>query len=186
MMRRLLTGLALSIPTAALAHQDLGVATGVLAAAAHPFTGVDHLLALVAVGLVASRLPLRAGLAFVASAAVLLPAGALLAGGIPVAAIEAGILASVVAFGLLLSAGPRLAAWSAVPAAGLLLCHGAAHALEGAPGLPAVLGFALGSLSLVATGLGLGLALRLDRGDARRRWLGGGLVAAGLSLAVGA
>lgn len=59
---RLIATLCAATPLAALAHTGTGRIVGFLQGVAHPFTGIDHLLAMVAVGLLAGRLGGRASL----------------------------------------------------------------------------------------------------------------------------
>src|SRR5687768_3353260 len=101
MMRRIartasLAALATLVSTAAFAHpgdhSHLGFATGF----AHPFTGLDHLLAMVAVGLWASQLGGRAVWLLPLTFPVVMAAGAALGfGGVALPGVEIGITASV-------------------------------------------------------------------------------------------
>ncbi|KQP15003.1 HupE/UreJ family protein [Pseudorhodoferax sp. Leaf267] len=147
------------------AHAHPGHDTDFAAALAHPFLGLDHLLAMVAVG-AWSVLALPAGRRLVGPAVFL----ALLAAGVALAwwgvvppGTEAGVALSVALFGGLLLAG----AWLP-PAAGLALIgvaallHGSAHGSELAPGaalLATAAGILLGSALLHAIGLAAGTAL---------------------------
>lgn len=140
-------------------------AGGFTAALAHPFLGLDHLLAMVAVG-AWSVLALPAGRRLAGPGVFL----GMLAGGVALAwqgvvppGTEAGVALSVALFGVLLFAGKRLA-----PAAGLAiigaaaLLHGSAHGVELAPGgavLATAAGILLGSALLHAVGLAAGSAL---------------------------
>ena len=47
----LATVMLLLVPATALAHQETGQAVGFLSGLAHPVSGLDHVLAMVAVGL---------------------------------------------------------------------------------------------------------------------------------------
>lgn len=162
-------------------HLGEGLAAGLL----HPFAGADHLLALVAVGLLASRY--RAGEAlwipgaFVAGTAAGFLAG-LGATGSP--ALEMGLLATVVATGALVAA-PRLAA-AALAAAGIGLfgaLHGVVHATEvGTAGLAAGAGLVASTALLHAAGLSLGVLLLRARRPGWTRALGGAVVVAGAAL----
>lgn len=163
-MKRILPLLAL-LPTAALAHPGQG---GFL----HPFTGADHLAAMLGVGLWASASGGRARwalpLAFLGGMAL-----GPLAGFDP----EPAILASVILLGAVLALGLRLPLAVALPMlAGFGLAHGAAHAAEGAfgPGM------------LAATALLQGLGLLLGRLLNRSALRGLGAAGAVLALALGA
>ena len=165
----------------ALAHTGaLGdhVHPGFMAGLLHPFTGIDHLAAMLAVG-VWSALAVRpvwvAPLAFVA----LLGAGALggLAG-VAVPAVEPMIAASLLVTGLLIATRAQWPVWAAALVAGLFaFFHGAAHGMElsGAGVAQALAGMLIGSAALHLTGIGLGRWV-FDQ----RRWLSamaGGAVA---------
>ena len=165
----------------ALAHTGaLGdhVHPGFMAGLLHPFTGIDHLAAMLAVG-VWSALAVRpvwvAPLAFVA----LLGAGALggLAG-VAVPGVEPMIAASLLVTGLLIATRAQWPVWAAALVAGLFaFFHGAAHGMElsGAGVAQALAGMLIGSAALHLTGIGLGRWV-FDQ----RRWLSamaGGAVA---------
>jgi urease accessory protein len=153
---------------------------------AHPFTGVDHLLAMVGVGVWASLLAARKP-----AAAFLVPAtfvGMMLVGaaagfaGIKLPLVEAVIVASVLALGLLIMAEVRLPSVAAMAVVGLFaLFHGYAHAIE-APSIGTgayILGFVLATALLHIVGLGLGLGARRAVGDLGLRALGGAVMAGG-------
>lgn len=161
---------ALAVPGLALAHTGtVGHDHGLLAALAqglgHPFTGLDHLTAMVALG-VWSGLALKRPLFALASFVVALLLGAVLAAsGLSLPLIEPMIAASLLALGLLVMARARLpAAAASALAMGFAVFHGAAHgqALAGAQGLATLLGMA------AATALLLGVGLALSRAIAQR------------------
>lgn len=177
---------------AGLAHAhpgEPGHVHGFAAGFLHPFTGLDHLLAMVAVGLWAAQ---RGGkslwvlpLGFVGAMALGAAAGM---GGLPVPMVESGIAVSVLVLGLAVAAASQLPLAASVAAVGLFaLCHGHAHGTEsggGAQILSYVVGFVLATAVLHAAGIGLALALRGKRAPALR--IGGGAVAAaGLLILVG-
>ncbi|MDP1751324.1 MAG: HupE/UreJ family protein [Reyranella sp.] len=176
-----LTAAMLSLAGPALAHPG-HEASGFL----HPLTGIDHLLAMVGVGiwaaLLAARKPLAALLvpaAFLAMMAVGAAAGF---AGIKLPMTEAIILSSVFVFGGLLMAAVRLPSAAAMAVAGLFaFFHGYAHALE-APADGAgtyILGFLAATTLLQAAGLGLGWVVRRAVGDLGLRALGGVVMAGG-------
>ena len=157
-----LAGLA---PSIADAHPGLN-ANGFGDGFAHPFTGLDHLCAMVAVGYWAASLggPARwiAPAAFVSLMAV----GALLGlNAVALPMVEYGIAASVVALGLLVAFNVRMP----VPAAaalvgGFALFHGYAHGSEMPVSSNALFyggGFLLATVVLHAIGLTLG-SLRVN------------------------
>jgi urease accessory protein len=177
------------LPTAALAHTagDGGAHHGFAAGLGHPFTGLDHLAAMLAVGawsaLTATQARageyLRAPLAF----AALLPAGAVLAsaGGLQLPVVEPMIIASLLVLGLLLAAQRRLPAVAATAlVGGFALFHGAAHGSE-LRGAWALAGMVLATALLHGAGLALGHGLR-QRSAWWPRVAGGATVALGATL----
>src|SRR5262249_47891886 len=77
-------------------HSHMSFAEGLM----HPFTGVDHMLAMVAVGLWASQIGGRALWLLPVTFPVVMAAGAALGiGGVPLAWVEVGIAASVLVLG---------------------------------------------------------------------------------------
>lgn len=149
---------------AAQAHPGHGEA-GFVQALAHPFLGLDHLLAMVATGVWSvAALPAGRRLAGPAVFVALLTAGVLLAwAGITLPGIEAGVALSVTLFGAMLLAGRRLAVLPGLMLVALAaLLHGSAHGSElagGAGMLATGLGIALGSALLHGAGLALGRGL---------------------------
>ncbi len=160
-------GLALllaALSTGAAAHTgaDTGAHHGFLDGLAHPFTGIDHLLALLAVGFAAAAHARRAWLAPAVFAAAML-AGALLARtGVHFPAVEPAIAASLLVLGALVTARARLSAVAlAVPSGAFAAFHGAAHAAElHAASFGPLAGMLAASVMLLAAGLGLGFASR--------------------------
>jgi urease accessory protein len=152
----------------------------------HPFSGADHLLAMVGVGLWASLLAMRkpnAALLVPFSFLVMMGAGAAASfAGIKLPLVEAVIAASVAVIGILIMAAVRLPAVAAVALVGLFaLYHGYAHALE-APNDDTggyIVGFLLATTLLQALGLGLGFLAGRMLGDLGPRALGGALMAGG-------
>ncbi|QNP47351.1 HupE/UreJ family protein [Diaphorobacter aerolatus] len=132
---------------------------------AHPFTGADHLAAMVAVGMwsaIAVRPAWRAPVAFVA----LLIAGCVAGfAGLAVPGVEPMIAASVLVLGLLVAVQKRLPWGVAAGIAGVFaFFHGAAHGAElsadtAMMALAALIGMAAGSATLHLFGMGLGHAL---------------------------
>lgn len=149
----------------------------------HPIGGLDHLLAMVAVGLWAAQLGGRARWAVPAAFLGALAAGAALgAGGLAFGGVEQGIAASVLVLGLLVVTAARLplAAGMAV-AAVFAVFHGVAHGAEmpaDASGAAYGLGFLAATALLHTAGLGLGvLATRAPKWV--RQAAGAGLMVAG-------
>lgn len=164
----------------ALAHAHTGVgphvhglASGGFAAGfAHPLGGLDHLLAMVAVGLWAVQLGGRAKwLVPAAFVSVMSLGGALGVAGAPAPFVEQGISLSVFALGVLIAAAVRLPLAASMAAAALFaLCHGYAHGAEmpgSAAGLAYGAGFVLATALLHASGICAAFtAQRFARGGA--------------------
>jgi urease accessory protein len=158
-----LTLLAL-LPTAALAHTGHAAAGGLASGFLHPLGGLDHVLAMVAVGLLAWNLGGRAlwlvPLAFVAAMAA---AGAIGMAGTALPLVELGIGLSVVAIGGLVALGLRLPTALAMGIAAVFaIFHGHAHGTEMDPtasGLGYGVGFVAATVLLHATGILAGLGL---------------------------
>jgi len=149
----------LLMPSMALAHPGHGEGAAFLSGVAHPVGGIDHVLAMLAVGLWAGITGGRAfwalPLAFVAA---MIAGGAFGAFGIGMPMVEPMILASIIMTGALaaLALRPGLLASVAI-VAGFGLFHGHAHGTEG-PGSDLALyaaGFALATLALHLAGLAL-------------------------------
>jgi urease accessory protein len=176
-----LAALALLSASPALAHPG-HEASGFL----HPLTGLDHLLAMVGVGLwaalMAGRKPVMAmalPAAFLAMMAIGAAAGF---AGINLPLVEATILASVFVVGGLIIGAVRLPVPSAMAIVGLFaVFHGYAHALE-APAVGAgsyILGFLMATALLQGVGLAIGWGVRRAAGDLGVRALGGVVLAVG-------
>ena len=153
---------ALASGAAAHTGADAGVHHGFADGLAHPFTGVDHLLALLATGFAAAANARRAWLAPAVFAAAMLVGALLARAGVIFPAVEPTIAASLLVLGALVTMRARLSASAlAVPAGAFAAFHGAAHAAElHAAGLGPLAGMLAASIALLAAGLGLGLASR--------------------------
>jgi urease accessory protein len=156
----------------------------------HPFVGLDHILAMVAVGIWAAQ----AGRPALWVLPVVFPSAMAVGGllgvaGVPVPGIEAGIAASVLGLGLLIAfqAKPPLVLSIALVTL-FALFHGHAHGME----LPAAaspvlygVGFVLATALLHVIGLGIVFVMRMPKGIAAIRVGGGAIAAAGIALLIG-
>lgn len=186
MLKRLSLTAAVFITASApaFAHLDPAEHGSFLAGVTHPFSGLDHILAMVAVGLWAAQMSGRAlwavPAAFVSTMA--LGFGAALAG-VSLPSVEPAILASIVALGLLVAMAVRvpLPVSSAVVSV-FALFHGFAHGSElGAAGaLSFGLGFVVATALLHAAGIGLGVMIGRRMGFSRM--LGAFTALAGVAL----
>jgi urease accessory protein len=171
-------------PLLASAHVEAGRAEGFLAGLAHPVSGLDHVLAMVAVGLWGAQLGAPAmWLLPVTFPLVMALGGALGLLGVPLPAVETGIAFSALALGLAVSAAWRPPLWAAAAVVALFaIFHGHAHGTElppGASGLLYSLGFVAATGMLHAAGIGVGLIHRWHWGRGALRAAGAAVAAAG-------
>ena len=163
---------AVLAPSMALAHPGHGDALGLTHGFMHPLSGLDHVLAMIAVGLYAAQLGGRAVWLLPAAFMVaMIGGGALGYAGIPVPMVEQGIALSVIVMGAAIALGlklPTIAGMALV--ATFAIFHGHAHGSEGA-GVAAFLPYAFGFISatflLHITGIVLGVSInRLEQNRA--------------------
>lgn len=181
------------LPTAAWAHVGAGSTSGFAHGFVHPMTGIDHVLAMVAVGMFAANLGGRAlwavPLSFVSVMAV---GGALGIAGVELPFVEAGIAASVIVLGLAVALQWKWPVAAAMALVGIFaVFHGHAHGAEmpvDASGLEYGLGFMLATALLHGVGFGLGIAVaRFGRAYAPRvvQFGGGAMALAGVGILAG-
>ena len=174
LFRRTSITLAVFLSLAGLAQAHPGHGGGGFANGfAHPLHGLDHLLAMLAVGLWAAQLGGRAKWAVPACfVGVMVGGGALGMAGVGLPFAEQGIAASVLILGLLIAAAVRLPLAAGLAVAGIFaLCHGYAHGAEmpvTAAGAVYAFGFATATALLHACGLGLGVLMQRR---AKAEWL---------------
>jgi urease accessory protein len=180
---------ALLLPALSQAHPGHATAD-LMAGFAHPLQGADHLLALLAVGLLAARVATGARWLVVAAFAGALLIGATVGLALQLQGsvwIEIAILASLPLFGLALAFASRVRLLWVLPLTMLLAsAHGLAHGIELPPAVSSLpyLG-ALTCSSLLISVLTVLAATRLRRHMADRTWARGaglGLVLAGAVL----
>ncbi len=160
-----LTALALT-SAPAFAHVGIGDVSHFSSGFFHPIGGLDHVLAMVAVGLYAAQLGGRniwlIPLAFI---------GTMIAGGllgfnqISLPMVEQGIGLSVIVMGVVIALGVKLPTAAAMALVALFaLFHGHAHGSEGAGAgeafLPYAAGFILATSTLHMAGIAVGLGLK--------------------------
>lgn len=174
----------LAIPALALAHVGQGdLQGGFLAGIHHPVSGLDHVIAMVAVGIWGAQLGAPAlWLLPIIFPLVMAFGGALGAAGVPVPGIEIGIALSAVALGGMVAFAARPPLWAAALLVGVFaIFHGHAHGAE----LPAnanaaaySAGFVVATGSLHLSGILLGVAHRWRLG-ARLLRVAGSAIASG-------
>jgi urease accessory protein len=160
-----LIGGSLALAASGANAHTLDGAGGLVGGLAHPFMGLDHLLAMIAVGLWAAQLGRQAlwqvPLAFVAVMAIGFGLSRL-GFGIPLA--EPMVVASVAVLGAIVAGAVRMPVGvGAALVSVFAVFHGFAHGIE-MPGASSAWGYAAGfviaTASLHWVGLGLGMALR--------------------------
>ena len=169
-------------PVVALAHTGHDDASGLAHGFVHPVSGIDHVLAMVAVGLLAAQYGGRAlwlvPLSFVVAMAI---AGVIGMAGIVAPVAEVGIGVSVVVLWLAIAFQLRPPTLVATAVVGFFaLFHGYAHGTElpdGITGLSFALGFLLATALLHGTGVGLGLLMQRQASSRRLIQAGGGAMA---------
>jgi urease accessory protein len=182
-------GLALLAQTSLMAHTGVGAVSGFAAGFGHPIGGLDHVLAMVAVGLWAAQMGGRALWAVPAAfVGMMLFGGFLGVSHVAVPFIEAGIVVSVIVLGALVAAGVRVPTAAAAAIVGALaIFHGHAHGAEmpvDAGGLMYGAGFALATALLHGTGIAAGLGLNRVAVERFVRMGGGAIAAGGVLLAL--
>jgi urease accessory protein len=179
------------IPTFAHAHPGHGAETGGIGwGLAHPFMGLDHMLAMIAVGLWAVQLGKRAlwllPLSFVSAMAV---GTALGMSGVRLPLVEPAILASVIGLGALIAFAARVPLGASVAmVAFAALFHGQPHGVEiqlGASALPPAAGLVLSSALLHAIGVAMGLALQRSAHSLAIRVAGASILSAAVLIGFG-
>ena len=187
MRRSVLTTLSTVLvlaPTIALAHTGHGDTSGLMHGFTHPITGIDHVLAMVAVGVLATQLGGRAlWLVPVGFVGVMVVAGTLGMAGIQLPVSEVGIALSVIVLGLAVAFRLSLPESAAIA----LVCffamfHGHVHGAElpaAASRVPYAAGFVGATAMLHAVGVGIGLLVGWEAGALSRRLVqaGGGAMA---------
>jgi len=172
-------------PSIALAHEETGQAAGFMAGLAHPVTGMDHVLAMIAVGLWGAVLgPPAIWVLPVAFPLVMALGGLMGLLGIPVPGVEIGIAISALVLGAMVLAEARPPIrLAALIVAVFAVFHGHAHGRELPDGTSALLyslGFVIATGLLHAVGILLGAAHRWPAGRQALRAAGAGVALAGL------
>lgn len=185
---------ALLTVAASPAFAHTGVASfggsGFAAGFFHPLFGLDHLLAMLGVGIWGAQLGGRAVWAVpVAFVAVMIGGAALPLTGASLPMVEVGIGGSVLIVGGLIALGARMPLPAAMGLAGLVaLFHGHAHGTE-LPGFahPAAYGagFVLATTLLHAAGIGIAWLLRAQAGRLPFRVGGAAMAAIGGGFLIG-
>ena len=184
-MRRFLAAVPLlAVPAVASAHVVQGEAVGFISGVSHPISGLDHIAAMVAVGLWGAQLGRPAiWLLPVTFPLVMAVGGFLGLIGLNLPGSEIAIALSGVCLGACVLTELRPPIWAAAALVGLFgLFHGYAHGAELPPGQNALLyslGFVIATGLLHASGITLGLVHRWRWGKLALRGAGGLIAACG-------
>jgi urease accessory protein len=165
----------------ASAHSGGGEAGGFTSGFLHPIFGLDHVAAMVAVGLWGAFLGSRAmWLLPVIFPMVMAVGGALGVAGVPIPGVEIGIALSAVALGSMIAFAVRPPLWVAGVLVGVFaIFHGHAHGTElpeSANALAFAIGFVISTGLLHLCGIAFGLLVKWPWGKKVVR-MGGGAIA---------
>ena len=185
----LIAAAAILLPVIALAHEG-GVAGGLASGFTHPIFGLDHVVAMVAVGLWGAFLGQPAIWLLPVVFPVVMACGGLLGiSGLPIPAVETGIAASALALGAVVALALRPPLWVAALLVGVFaVFHGHAHGTElpqAANPLAYGVGFVVATGLLHLSGIALGLLARWPAGLRAVRVGGGAIACAGIYFLVG-
>jgi urease accessory protein len=181
---------ALLAPAAAEAHVTQGPIGGLTAGLAHPFSGLDHLLAMLAVGIWGAQMGGRSIWTLpVTFPLVMIVGGFLGMIGVALPHVETGIALSMLVLGAAIVFAWHPAEWVALAVIGFFaICHGYAHGVElpnAADPAAYATGFVIATGTIHVLGIGLGLSLGSLFQGWFSRGLGGGIVAGGLYFLLG-
>ena len=170
------------LPTTASAHGETGTVGGFLSGFGHPLGGLDHIVAMVAVGLWGAFLGGRAMWTLpVVFPVVMALGGALGVVGVALPGVETGIALSGIVLGILVSLAARPPLWVAAVIVGIFaIFHGHAHGAElpeAANALTFAMGFVISTGLLHLGGIAFGLLVRWPWGRVAVR-VGGMAIAA--------
>lgn len=178
-----------TLPALAIAHTGHEHTSSFMTGFMHPLGGLDHLLAMLAVGLWAATLGGRASfivpLAFVGA---MLFGGGIAIAGTQVPFVEQGIILSVILMGALLITTKRFSIIVCAAIAGLFaLFHGAAHGIEmplSNNGALYAAGFAIATALLHSVGIGFGVVISRFQAPVATRLIGSVIALTGVFLAI--
>jgi urease accessory protein len=174
------------LSSSTFAHTGVGSTSGLIHGLSHPISGIDHILAMVAVGIFAANLGGRAIWAVPLTFITLMAVGGVLGiSGGPVPFVELGIAVSIIVLGFAVAVQWDWPVAAAMTLVGVFaIFHGHAHGTEMpvyAAGAEYAAGFvvATGLLHLIGIGIGLGIeraAMTMANGR-RITQIGGGVIA---------
>lgn len=171
-------------PAIAWAHAEQGRAGGLVAGLRHPVSGLDHVLAMISVGLWGAQLGAPAIWLLPVTFPMVMAFGGMLGlAGVALPGVEAAIAVSGIALGLAVLTEWRPPLWLAALIVGFFaVFHGHAHGAELPPGADGILysvGFVVATGTLHATGIGIGVVHRWAWGRVALRATGAAVACAG-------
>ena len=188
--RNLSLALVLTLLSApAEAHIRQGEASGFLSGLAHPISGLDHIIAMVAVGLWGAQLGAPGIWLLPVTFPMVMACGGFLGLiGVPLPGVEIGIALSGMLLGAVVLLEFKAPIWLAAVLVGIFgLYHGHAHGAElppGEDGLLYSLGFVLATGALHAAGIAIGTVHRWNWGRTALRLAGAGISLGGAAFLV--
>ena len=173
-------------PSSAFAHVERGQATGFFTGLRHPWSGLDHVLAMIAVGLWGTQLGNPAMWLLPVTFPMVMSMGAMMGLlGIPLPGIEIGIALSAILLGAMVLGEARPKLFIAAAMIGIFaIFHGHAHGAElpaGQSGLLYSMGFVIATGCLHAMGIALGLVHRWPAGKFALRGTGAFIAVMGVT-----
>ncbi len=171
--------LLILLPATASAHSETGGVGGFVSGFKHPLTGLDHIVAMVAVGLWGAFLGGRAMWTLpVVFPMVMALGGAMGVLAMPMIGVETGIALSGIILGLMVACAARPPLWVAAVIVGIFaIFHGYAHGEElpeAANAMTFAIGFVISTGLLHLSGIAFGLLIKWPWGRIAVR--AGGLV----------
>ena len=176
--------LVLTAVSPVLAHEQAGVAGGLASGFLHPLTGLDHMIAMVAVGIWGAQLGAPAIFLLPITFPLIMAAGGLLGIlGVPLPVPEIVIAVSGIVLGGAVAARLRIPVAAAMAVVAVFaIFHGHAHGAE----LPSAanpmaygVGFVVATGLLHLCGIAIGLLMRWQAGERAIRGLGIAIAALG-------
>lgn len=180
----LIISIGLGWAQAAWAHVEGGQAAGFVTGLHHPWSGLDHVLAMIAVGLWGAQLGNPAIWLLPIAFPMMMAMGAMMGLlGIPLPGVEIGIALSAIVLGTMILAEVRPKPAVAMAMVGVFaIFHGHAHGTELPPGQSGLLysmGFVIATGCLHAVGIALGLVNGMQTGKLALRGAGSLIAAMG-------
>jgi urease accessory protein len=180
-----LTLMSLTLAETAFAHEGQGIAGGFISGFTHPLFGLDHLIAMVAVGIWGAFLGAPAVYVLpIVFPLIMAFGGALGVAGAPLPQVETGIALSAVVLGLVVAAALRPPFGVAIAIVAVFaIFHGHAHGAElpeAANPLAYSIGFVLSTGMLHFLGIAIGALTFSEAGRVAVRVVGAAIAAGGL------